>query len=69
MSKCAKFHVDIQSGFRLHLFYASQNKLLEMINLTHYGITIGLKANFETWRAIFKRIFCLKACQKQNVLA
>ena len=48
MNKCAKFHVDIQSGFRLHLMYASQNKLSEMINLTCYGITIGLKANFES---------------------
>ena len=28
-------------------------------------ITIGLKPNFETWRAIFKRFFfCLKACRK-----
>ena len=31
---------------------------------TNMCITIGLKPNFETWRAIFKRFFCLKACRK-----
>ena len=33
------------------------------------GITIGLEANFETWRAIFKRFFCLKVRWKRNVSA
>ena len=36
----------------------------------HYGhrwsfkASLWLKPNFETWRAIFKRFFCLKACWK-----